>query len=248
MRYEICINQKGLLELGITNFSQGVIFDLVFYARSWATPITISNQTYFWIARQHIASELPLLNLKPDTVYRHLKYLAEAGLIDYKKSGKKDCFRITKRGQGYGVAPMSEINPNHYVGNKSEQNSEINPTDPYYNNNQDIYTREQQFEEFFGLYPRKQNPQLARQEYEKILSSGGDHVVLMRSLKSDLRNWQHRDINFVPYAENWLKGGNWKISRPREPCPNVIPLTNDYKSNIRTEITAAVMDVNNTDW
>lgn len=248
MRYEICVNQKGLLELGITNFSQGVIFDLVFYARDWATPDSINGQTYFWVSRHKIASEFPLLDLKADTVYRHLKNLHKSGLIDYQKKGKKDYVRITDKGSVYSEFAMSEINPNYYVGNKSEKNSEINPTNPYYNINKDIYTREDSFEEFFDLYPRKQNPQMARQEYEKIIRSGGEHSTLIQSLKSDLPNWEHRDINFIPYAENWLKGGNWISTRPLEPAPSIIPLSSDHKSIRRANISSAVMDLKNTTW
>ena len=130
MKYTLTINQKQALELGITNVNQVVILGLIADAHSWAETEIIDNEVYFWTARQKISEELPLLNLKPDSVYRHLKSLAGLGLIDYIKSGKKDCVKLTKKGKSYYVGNKSEFEENHYVGNKSEkhQNSEINPT------------------------------------------------------------------------------------------------------------------------
>ena len=76
------------------------------------------------MARNKVCEELQLLAIKPDTVYRHLKALADVNLIDYRKQGLKDCIRITKLGKSY-------------VGNESEQtrkqirtDSEMNPIYP----------------------------------------------------------------------------------------------------------------------
>ena len=129
MKYNLHVNQHQAIELGITNINQAHIFDFLTVCAVWADPIVIDDVVYYWAARQYIADELQILDLKPDTVYRHLKSLDEIGLIEYKKSGKKDCIRITKKGKKYHSDTMSEINPNYYVGNKSEKNSEINPTD-----------------------------------------------------------------------------------------------------------------------
>ena len=248
MRYEICINQKGLLALGITNLSQGIIFDLVYHARYWAEPISINNVRFFWLARQVIVAELPLLNLKSDTVYRHLKSLAQSGLIEYQKSGKKDCVRVTEKGEIYDSFPMSETNPSFYVGKKSEQNSEKNPTDHYYNINPDIYAREHDFVEFFSTYPRKQNPHQARQAYQHIISLGMCHKKLMRALQSELANWQHRDIKFIPYAENWLKSENWHTAQTNPVNSHQMPITKIGKQQMRQQLTDAVLDIENTDW
>ena len=129
MKYVLHINQEQAIELGIANIIQAHIFDLLTTASTWATPVEVEGETYFWVARQTIASELPLLDLKPDTVYRYIKNLAEIGIIDYVKSGKKDCLRISEKGKKYLSGTMSEKNPNPYFGKKSEleQNSEKNP-------------------------------------------------------------------------------------------------------------------------
>ena len=108
----------------------------------------MDGEVFYWAARQVICDELPLLNLKPDTVYRHLKSLVDLGLILHVKSGKKDCVKLTKKASFYYVGnksekadfTMSEINPKNdgklgnksektpKLGNKSEKNSDLNPT------------------------------------------------------------------------------------------------------------------------
>ena len=136
MKYTLTINQKQALELSLTNVNQAIILQLIADAHSWAEHVIIGKDVYYWTARQKIAKELPLLNLKDDTVYRHLKSLRKINLIDYVKVGKKDCCRLTKKGKTYYVGNKSELELNSEInpiklGNKSESVSEINPT---YNN------------------------------------------------------------------------------------------------------------------
>jgi hypothetical protein len=133
MKYNLYVNQSKALELGITNLNQAHIFDLLTTASSWASVEIINNEYFYWVSRQAICRELVLLNLKPDTVYRHLKSLDKIGLIIYKKLGKKDCIQMTKKGKKYlsntPKIAMLEMNPNRYVGNESEKtlNSDLNP-------------------------------------------------------------------------------------------------------------------------
>tara|TARA_R100000781_G_C4057408_1_gene119836 strand:+ start:110 stop:817 length:708 start_codon:yes stop_codon:yes gene_type:complete len=124
VKYHLHINQAKAIELGIKNINQAHVFDLLTSASSWATPIEIDNTFYYWVSRQSICKELKLLDIKSDTAYRHLKFLADIKLIDYQKQGLKDCIRLTRLGKSY-------------IGNESEQtrneirtNSEINPIYP----------------------------------------------------------------------------------------------------------------------
>lgn len=114
------------MELGVENINQAIVLDLLLNASSWAEPVVYEDEVYYWVARQAVCSQLPFLKLKPDTVYRHYKKLLELGLIDYIKVGKKDCTRPTELGKSYQFA-MSEIDPSK-LGNRSENNSEIDPT------------------------------------------------------------------------------------------------------------------------
>ena len=131
MRYTIHINAVKCQEWGL-NLNQGALFDLLNQASSWAKPVVIDNEVYYWISRNMIIDEIPLAYSKPDTVYRAFKDLSEKGLIVHVKQGQKDLIRLTKKGKEWN-AKNSEINPN--VGNKSDilpktdqKNSEINPT------------------------------------------------------------------------------------------------------------------------
>ncbi len=138
MKYTLTINQKQALELGLTHVNQAIILQLIADAHTWADHIIVKKDVYYWTSRQTIAEELPLLNLKYDTIYRHLKTLQKINLIDYIKVGKKDCCRLTQKGKTYYVGNKSELELNSEInptklGNKSENHSEINPT--YHNTN-----------------------------------------------------------------------------------------------------------------
>lgn len=128
MKIHISINQDMAIKLGITNASQAHIFDLLTAASSWATPVSIEGEVYYWVARQTVVKELPLLGLKPDTVYRHLKALADLGLIVYKKQATRDCVRLTDKGKTYMSNTYAEGQPKQ--GKNAPQNSDLNPSKP----------------------------------------------------------------------------------------------------------------------
>jgi hypothetical protein len=139
MKYTLNVNQPKALELGVTNLNQAIIFDMLTTASSWAKTITINHSTYFWVSRNAIIDELPLLRLKEDTVYRHLKSLDKLGLIEYTKSGAKDCVKISQKGQKYFEKELknsSELFPK-LLGKNPESHSDSFPTDKYTNTYQD---------------------------------------------------------------------------------------------------------------
>ncbi len=197
MKYNLNINQVQAIELGITNINQAHIFDLLTSASTWADAEIVNDTVYYWVARQTIAKELELLNLKPDTIYRHLKSLNEIKLIDYIKVGKKDCIKITLKGKRYiskdNKNTISETNPKHYVGNKSElkQNSEINPTKlgnksenhsdlnpTYHNTNTNHNTNDNKYihkeknkKEFSFTLSKKTSLENTSQEYQETLKN-----------------------------------------------------------------------------
>ena len=131
MKYVLQINQLKMKETGL-NLNQWLILDVLSTSSAWATPIVVDDEIYFWVSRQSIAREIEIINLKPDTIYRHLKKLSELGFIDYVKSGKKDCIRLTKIGKSLFTSTMSEIDNEHYVGSKQQNTmSEARPTYQY---------------------------------------------------------------------------------------------------------------------
>lgn len=136
MKFNITINQPLMIEYNL-NISQWCILDVISIAPTWCDAIVKENEVYYWIARQKIAEELQALDLKADTIYRYIKQLAELGFIEHLKDGKKDLIRLSQKGKNIFIT-MSEKNPNHYVGKKSEFTmSEKNPT---YNNTINNYT------------------------------------------------------------------------------------------------------------
>lgn len=146
MRYTHSINAVKCLEWDI-NLAQGALIDLINQASSWAKPHVIDDEVYYWISRNKVIDEIPVAYSKADTVYRSIKSLAEKGIINHVKSGKRDLINLTEKGKTWNVkgtdigdaklgnkselVEKSEINPSE-VGNKSEKtpkNSEISPTD-----------------------------------------------------------------------------------------------------------------------
>mgnify|MGYP003558273457 FL=1 len=141
-QYIMAFRQQAAMELGMANVNQALILELLSIASEWATPEYVDGTQYHWTARQKICAELPLLDLKPDTVARYLKSLVQLGLIEHIKSGKKDLTRITDKALSYfgkksdiaNDEAMSEKIPEigyHYVGKNSLETTEKNPTYQY---------------------------------------------------------------------------------------------------------------------
>jgi DNA-binding transcriptional ArsR family regulator len=229
MKYNLYINQIKAVELGITNINQAHIFDLLSTASTWATPLEIDGGFFYWVSRQTICRELELLSIKPDTVYRHLKALDALGLIEYRKDGLKDCINLTALGKSYHsdthLEAMSEIDPNAYVGNKSEQtrkqiraNTEIDPIYPSYKHNTTNISNApaapaaKQSEIIESFYPNETSQQAVRDQYPNI---GTKQVTLMiEDFKDSMRNrkaaWKDIQSVFRVYVRK-------KIVRPVEP-------------------------------
>src|SRR5574344_1267210 len=128
MKYNINLNLLKMQEYGL-NVNQWCILDIISTASTWCEIFTYKENHYYWVSKNKICEELKALDLKVDTIYRHLKLLSELGFIDYVKDGKKDLVVLTDLGKTL-FFKNSEINPTE-LGNKSELNSEINPI---YNN------------------------------------------------------------------------------------------------------------------
>ncbi|MDY0431059.1 conserved phage C-terminal domain-containing protein [Pasteurella multocida] len=151
MRFTTVINNVRCIEWGI-NQTQGALFDLLNQASSWAEPISINSEIYYWVSREKIMQELPLQFRKDDTVYKNLKALEEKGLIKREKFGNKDLFMLTEKGKTWNeytdTPPIRQSEKNPSDGFNSEkarkkirENSEKNPTDKYINiNNTKINT------------------------------------------------------------------------------------------------------------
>ncbi|MBX9404564.1 phage replication protein [Pseudomonas baetica] len=146
MQFTVTINQVKALEWGL-NSQQALLFAFVYGCPSWTKPIKTDDGIFFALSKAKITEELPLLTDKPDTAYRMLKALEEAGLIELSSTANITLFRLTEKAiewnqkldgsEKYPTPPKnegrkkirstSEKNPSK-VGEKSEQGSEKSPT------------------------------------------------------------------------------------------------------------------------
>lgn len=145
MQYTLTINQQKALEWGL-NAQQALLFAFIYECPSWAKPMTTPRGTFFALAKAKIIDELPLLTDKPDTAYRLLKQLEEAGVIELSHTAGITLVRLTDLGkewnrkldgsEKYPSKPgegrkktrgTSEKSPRK-VGKKSEVGSEKSPT------------------------------------------------------------------------------------------------------------------------
>ena len=132
MKYTLSVDQVKSLEWGL-NINQSHLFGLLTKVQLWASEVIFEGKVYYFASRQMIIKEIPLCYSKPNTVYKSLCILRDLELIEYQKFGVKDIVRLTDKGKGWNTANSSEgsdINPS-ILGNKSESNSEINPTYQY---------------------------------------------------------------------------------------------------------------------
>ena len=229
MRYTLTINQKQALELGINNINQVIILGLISECHSWAEPQIIENEVYYWTARSKISEELPLLSLKSDSVYRHLKSLADLGLIDYKKVGKKDCVKLTKLGKSYYVGNKSELEENSEInpskfGNKSEKNSEINPT--YNNTNPIRATRDNKEEKYTKEFSTLLNlwnevaaalnlnrvSKLTTKRKNKLITRLSENKNFIKDFKAALENIKQSNFLQGKNNRNWKVDFDWLIA------------------------------------
>lgn len=96
MQYTITINQPKALEWDL-NAQQTLLFAFVYECPSWANPIKTDSGIYFALSKAKIVEELPLLTDKPDTAYRLLKALRDAGLIELSSTSSITLIRLTEK-------------------------------------------------------------------------------------------------------------------------------------------------------
>ena len=96
MQYTVTINQVKALEWGL-NSQQALLFAFVYGCPSWTKPIKTDDGVFFALSKAKITEELPLLTDKPDTAYRMLKALEEAGLIELSSTSNITLFRLTEK-------------------------------------------------------------------------------------------------------------------------------------------------------
>jgi DNA-binding PadR family transcriptional regulator len=145
MQYTLLINQSKSLEWGL-NSQQAMLFAFIYEVPSWANPITTPDGVFYAISKAKIIEELPLLTDRPDTVYRLLKAVEAAGIIELSHTPSITLVRLTAMGKEWNrklegseknptpsssgrkkIRSASEKNPSR-VGKKSDPGSDKSPT------------------------------------------------------------------------------------------------------------------------
>lgn len=121
MRFTVLINQSRAIEWGL-NAQQSILFAFLYDLPSWATERIESGETWYNISKTKICQELPVLTDKPDTAYRLVKSLADAGLLEMACFDNKTYVRLTAKGKQWNDSG-SENNPSF-----DEKGSENNPS------------------------------------------------------------------------------------------------------------------------
>jgi DNA-binding transcriptional ArsR family regulator len=231
MKYNININQVAMKEHGIS-LSQWIILDVLSVASTWSEAIIVNDIVYYWVARQKIAEEIITIGLKPDTIYRHIKKLAELGFIDYVKQGKKDCMRLTKNVTNLFISTMSDLNPNsemnpNKLGFESENNSDLNPTynNTNLNNNTTIH-----YDDFVSLW----NEFAKAANKSELLKLSSNRKAKLSKRNSDFKNFTEA-FKMALYKANkstFLKDGSffsfdWLIANDE----NIVKVLEDKYQN-----------------
>jgi hypothetical protein len=245
MKYTISINQKQAIELGLTNINQLFIFDLLISAQSWAKTIIIEGDTHYWVARQAIADQLPILNLKPDTVYRHLKELTKLGLIDYAKHGNMDCINITDKGKSYSFGSKSDNSEvsNEQLGSKPQDKAEADPT---YKTTTSISLLDNKtnedgltFEDFWSKYPNKKNKAQAVKAFNKL--SSDDQQLAIDGIHGYLDTVTQD--KFICHASTYLNNARWEDQENTEAVDDYSWADGSRVSDHTNVIEGEVLDV-----
>lgn len=114
------------------NSQQALLFAFVYECPSWANKIKTDSGEFFALSKAKIVEELPLLTDKPDTAYRLLTALRDAGLIELSSTSNITLIRLTVKAKEWNrkldgsekyPTPISAVgrkNIRAKVGKKSE--------------------------------------------------------------------------------------------------------------------------------
>ncbi len=150
MEFSIIINQKAVYDSGLDkdiDFTDLAILSFIrnFIGTSDIQIIQDGDEKYYWIAYSHLLKQMPILNLKKDTIYRRFNKLCELGILkkySQNKEASKSFYAITKKFDSLYSSTKE------YIGKESDP-TEKNPMPPTeknpmyhntnYNHNKEIY-------------------------------------------------------------------------------------------------------------
>jgi hypothetical protein len=122
MKYTLTVNQKAILESGIDIDiidSHILVSCMTFSHKRVCSKIESNGKIYYWFSHDMIVSELPLLKLQKDSVYRRMKKMCELGLLSQHPDSsrlRKSYYAIEELATNFEYEPSDEtptiIGPN----------------------------------------------------------------------------------------------------------------------------------------
>ena len=102
MKYTIlCFNQEKALELGFDVEDLLIIRWFVdFYSSSKMIKMNVGDKTYAWVNYSRVIEDIPILNMKKDTLSRRMKKICETGIMEHetlKQGGTFSLYKLTDK-------------------------------------------------------------------------------------------------------------------------------------------------------
>lgn len=131
MQYELLgFSQAKTVELGLCVADLVILRWFVnFMGTDKMTKKVIDGKDYYWIKYDGVLSDLPILHITKDTLYRRLKELVAKDVLEHvtvKEAGTYSLYRLGKNYLAMITDNLSENNPRGY-GKKSVGGTEKNP-------------------------------------------------------------------------------------------------------------------------
>ena len=182
MKYTILgFSQEKALELGFDVNDLLIIRWFVdFYSSSKMVKMNVGDRTYVWVNYSKVIEDIPILNMKKDTLSRRMKKICETGIMEHetlKQGGTFSLYRLTDKYDQLisndGNTEGTKKNPEGY-GKKSRPVTEKNPEQNInlLNNNsiKDINTNSSK-EEF--LHPKNEDVEknIKKETVNSVISS-----------------------------------------------------------------------------
>ncbi len=113
MKYTILgFNQQKAVELGLGVDDLLIIRWFVdFYSSSKMVKMNVGEKTYVWVNYSKVVEDVPILNMKKDTLYRHLKKICEAGIMEHETIKQGGVFSLYRLADTYDMLIGSDLNP-----------------------------------------------------------------------------------------------------------------------------------------
>lgn len=105
MKQILNLNQFKAVEWDLT-ISESFVFGYCYELEATqSNQVSVNGGLWSNVNKEDVASLLPMISDKPDTIYRHYKTLQSKGLIQWISIQGCDYARLTEKGKTWGVTP-----------------------------------------------------------------------------------------------------------------------------------------------